>query len=34
MFSRSGAHSVVLIEIVLGLPIFSFEVLMKLNLIL
>ena len=33
MFSRSGAHSVVLIEIVVGLPIFSFEVLIKLNLI-
>ena len=31
MFFRSGAHSVVLIEIVEGLPIFSFEVLLKLN---
>ena len=29
MFSRKGAHSVV----VVGLPIFSFEVLIKLNLI-
>ena len=33
MFSRSGAHSVVSIEIVVGLRIFSFEVLIKLNLI-
>ena len=33
MFSRRGTHSVVLIEIVVGLPIFSFEVLVKLNLI-
>ena len=33
MFSRSVAHSVVLIEIVVGLPIFSLEVLIKLNLI-
>ena len=33
MFSRSGAHSVVLIESVVGLHMFSFEVLIKLNLI-
>ena len=34
MFSRNGAHSVVLIEIVVGLPIFfSFEFLIKFNLI-
>ena len=33
MFSRGGAHSVVLIEIVVGLPIFSFEVLIKSNLL-
>ena len=33
MFSRSGAHSVVLIEIVVGRPFFSFEVLITLNLI-